>query len=161
MRFVVAHQSQTWAGQRQRAKFEVAPQQAAQPQSGGQVLSAQKIFVSERGILPDAHLLGVQHGCGQQQNIEVANLDRSSEGALELRNQVAVKAMRPRRERGPDLRGDQELRDRNPESPPFAYTLHDVRKFRRLPRKCKATRPRALINARLAAFRASSGAAAS
>jgi hypothetical protein len=85
----------------------MAPQQTAPPQTRRQTLSAQKILVPERGILSDAYLLGLHHQPGQQDNVEMTNLDRSSESALQMRDQVTMDAVGARQNRGPDLCGDQ------------------------------------------------------
>src|SRR6202047_1955663 len=69
----------------------------------------------------------------------MTNLDRPSKSSLELHHQVFVNTVRARQNGGSDLRCDHQRHDRQRESPPFAYTVHDVREFRRLLRKWEAT----------------------
>jgi hypothetical protein len=93
------------------------------------MLRTQEIFVPERGILSDAHLLGVQHRPGQQQDIKVAHFDSPTESALKVCDQISMDPMRPREQRDASLGHDDKHDDRQRESPPLAYAIHDVESF--------------------------------
>src|ERR1700676_3244205 len=138
----------------------MAPKQSPPPQSGGETLSSKKIFASEHGILPDTDLLSIQHGAREQQNIEMANVDGSSKSALKVRRQVIVNTAGTREDGDRNLRRDQKRGDRQREFPPFAYTVHDAREFRRLPMKWKVARSPVLLSVRCAAFGSNACAAA-
>ena len=55
-----------------------------------------------------------------------------------MRHQVFVNALRAHKEGGCDLPRDHEGNEQQRQFPPFAYAVHDVREFRRVPAKWEA-----------------------
>src|SRR6266699_3597468 len=129
------HQNQARLAERHGPKFKMTPQEAPQPQTGAQVISAKEVFVAERGVLSNGYTVGIQLRARQNPRVETLDLHLPSKRSFQMRNKVHMHAVGPRQKRHADLQGDDYEYNRQRRFPPLLQLVHVARKFRRLIRK--------------------------